>query len=451
MLSSRFERDTASLSARINLKANIASPALTGTPTSTTANVIDNSTQVATTAFVRSRINIDTSYLFQKTDLGLITLSITNTLSSAKTFIDKNDTANMLQDRYNSDVVPVKNRVTAIENSRIILGTTSMALGGTYTSVTGLSSVNSTNFTGTLSGTASTADKLTTSKNINGVAFDGTTDITVTADANTLTGNTLKSTVTASSLTSVGTITSGTWSGVTIAVAKGGTGLTSTPINGQIDIGNGTGFTRTTITPGSGIAITNESGSITVATSGITSANLSSTAGITNAQLAGSITASKLVGTDITTVGTITSGTWSGSTIAVAKGGTGSTTLSGVLLGNGTNAISTAAEGTNYSLVREMNEEFTVDASQASISYSSSGADGVVSALFTLTQIPNTKSFVKIYINGVRISNNAFRFNTNSIPGTANGSPSLYIGYIPFKNGTYKLTTGDRIQIDYYY
>jgi hypothetical protein len=375
----------------------------------------------------------------------------TATLTSAKTFIDKNDTSNMMQRRYNSDVVPVMNRVQAIETSAITLGATSMVLGGTYTSVTGLSSVNSINFVGTLSGTARTADKLTTTKNINGVAFDGSTDITVTADANTLTGTTLKSTVTASSLTSVGTIISGVWSGTTIAVAKGGTGLTSTPTNGQIDIGNGTGFTRTTITPGSGITITNESGGITVATSGITSANLSTTAGITNTQLAGSITASKLVGTDIATVGTISSGIWSGTTIAVAKGGTGSTTLSGVLLGNGTNAISTATEGTNYSLVREMNEEFTVDATQAATSAASSGADGVVSALFTLTQIPNNKSLVKVYINGVRISNTAFRFNTNSIPGTANGSPSLYIGYIPFKNGTYKLTTGDRVQIDYYY
>jgi hypothetical protein len=54
-------------------------------------------------------------------------------------------------------------------------------------------------------------------------------------------------------------------------------------------------------------------------------------------------------------------------------------------------------------------------------------------------------------VNGVRISNTAFRFNTNAVPGTANGSPSLYIGYIPFKNGTYKLTTGDRVQIDYYW
>ena len=42
-----------------------------------------------------------------------------------------------------------------------------------------------------------------------------------------LSGSTLGAGVTASSLTSVGTITSGTWNGTTIAVANGGTGITS--------------------------------------------------------------------------------------------------------------------------------------------------------------------------------------------------------------------------------
>lgn len=46
--------------------------------------------------------------------------------------------------------------------------------------------------------------KLTTARNINGVAFDGSADITVTAAAGTLTGTTLNSTVTASSLISGG-------------------------------------------------------------------------------------------------------------------------------------------------------------------------------------------------------------------------------------------------------
>jgi hypothetical protein len=50
----------------------------------------------------------------------------------------------------------------------------------------------------------------------------------------------------------------------TVAIANGGTGLTSVPANGQIDIGNGTGFTRATLTAGSGITITNNAGAITI-------------------------------------------------------------------------------------------------------------------------------------------------------------------------------------------
>lgn len=50
-----------------------------------------------------------------------------------------------------------------------------------------------------------------------------------------------------------------------VPVANGGTGLTSTPSNGQLDIGNGSGFTRATLTAGSNISITNGAGSITIA------------------------------------------------------------------------------------------------------------------------------------------------------------------------------------------
>jgi hypothetical protein len=67
--------------------------------------------------------------------------------------------------------------------------------------------------------------------------------------------------------------TTGTAAGLsaTLAVASGGTGLTSTPANGALDIGNGTGFTRTTLTAGTGVSITNTSGAITVANTGVTS------------------------------------------------------------------------------------------------------------------------------------------------------------------------------------
>jgi hypothetical protein len=64
------------------------------------------------------------------------------------------------------------------------------------------------------------ATKLATSRNINGVGFDGSGDITVNADAGTLTGTTLKSTVTGSSLTSVGTLNSATVNGKVIVGAS---------------------------------------------------------------------------------------------------------------------------------------------------------------------------------------------------------------------------------------
>jgi hypothetical protein len=64
------------------------------------------------------------------------------------------------------------------------------------------------------------------------------------AGTSVLSGSTLGSGVTASSLTSVGTITSGTWNGTTITVANGGTGATT--LTGILK-GNGTSaFTAAT-------------------------------------------------------------------------------------------------------------------------------------------------------------------------------------------------------------
>jgi hypothetical protein len=72
---------------------------------------------------------------------------------------------------------------------------------------------------GTLTGNASTATKLATARAINGVDFDGSAAITVTAAAGTLSGDTLASGVTASSLTSVGTLTGVTSNAATAFIA----------------------------------------------------------------------------------------------------------------------------------------------------------------------------------------------------------------------------------------
>ena len=73
--------------------------------------------------------------------------------------------------------------------------------------------------------TTGSAATLTTPRNINGVAFDGSANITVTAAAGTLTGTALNATVVSSSLTSVGTIATGVWNGSIITGTYGGTGV----------------------------------------------------------------------------------------------------------------------------------------------------------------------------------------------------------------------------------
>ncbi|MBL7853516.1 MAG: hypothetical protein JNL17_03930 [Cyclobacteriaceae bacterium] len=60
-----------------------------------------------------------------------------------------------------------------------------------------------------------------------------------------------------------GKITTGT-----LPIARGGTGLTAAPTNGQLPIGNGTGYTLAPLTAGSGINIVNAAGSITISATG---------------------------------------------------------------------------------------------------------------------------------------------------------------------------------------
>ena len=72
-----------------------------------------------------------------------------------------------------------------LTNSSVTVGTTAIALGASSTTLAGLTSVTSTAFagalTGNVSGNASTATALATPRNINGVAFDGSAAITITA------------------------------------------------------------------------------------------------------------------------------------------------------------------------------------------------------------------------------------------------------------------------------
>ncbi len=127
------------------------------------------------------------------------------------------------------------------------------------------------------------------------------------------------------SITTLGTISTGTWSATTIAVNKGGTGQTSYT-DGQLLIGNSSGNTlaKATLTAGTNITITNGNGTITIDATGgsgsVTttgspaSGNLTKFSGatsITNGDLSGDITTS---GTLATTVAKIAGTTVSGTT-----------------------------------------------------------------------------------------------------------------------------------------
>jgi hypothetical protein len=64
-------------------------------------------------------------------------------------------------------------------NSAVTVGSTSISLGSSATTIAGLSSVTSTSFVGALTGNASTATTLATARAIQGVNFDGSAAITV--------------------------------------------------------------------------------------------------------------------------------------------------------------------------------------------------------------------------------------------------------------------------------
>jgi hypothetical protein len=164
-------------------------------------------------------------------------------------------------------------------------------------------------------------DAWTSSENMNLV----TGKSLLIAGTSVLNATTLGSGVTASSLTSVGTIATGVWNGTAIAVANGGTGSTDA------------GAARTAL----GLAIG------------------------TNVQAYNSTLAAVAGGTytgddSITTVGTISAGTWNGTTIAIANGGTGSTTESGARTALGL-AIGTNVQAYSSTLADVAAGNYTLD------------------------------------------------------------------------------------------
>jgi hypothetical protein len=117
--------------------------------------------------------------------------------------------------------------------------------------------------------------------------------------------------------------------------------------------------------------------------------------------------------TNIETSGTITAGTI---TYPNTDG-----TANQVLKTNGSGLLSWTTGSSN---ITDVTDEFTSSAAQTS---------------FTLTQTPSSNSKVKMFVNGVRISNTAYSWSGTTLT------------YLPANNGSYGLSLNDRVQLDYFY
>jgi len=264
---------------------------------------------------------------------------------------------------------------SALTNSSFTLGSTSISLGSTTTTIAGLTSVTSTTFVGALTGNASTATTATTATNATNIGItDNTSSIATwypTIVSNT-TGN-LPATTSSTKLSfvpSTGTLAVANLNLTNaLGIAYGGTNSTATPTAGGIGYGTGTAHAYSAVgtsgqvltSAGAGVPIwttpttgtvTSVTGTAPVVSSGgntpvismakattsvdgylsatdwTTFNNKSNTTGTVTSVAATVPSFLSVSGSPITTSGTLAL-TYSGTALPVLNGGTGVTTSTG--------------------------------------------------------------------------------------------------------------------------
>jgi hypothetical protein len=182
-----------------------------------------------------------------------------------------------------------------------------------------------------------------------------------------------------------------------IPVDSGGTGLNTIPTNGQLLIGNGTGYALNTLSTGSGISVTNGAGTISIANTGVLSNIAGLGIGVSSAT--GDVTISNTGvlsfsggTTGLTPIAAATGVVTLAGTLAIANGGTNGSatpTAYGVAYGTGTAYAFTAAGTTGQVLTA------TTSAAPTWTTISTGTVTSVglsAPAIFTVTGSPVTTS-----------------------------------------------------------
>ena len=274
-----------------------------------------------------------------------------------------------------------------------------------------------------------------------------------------LTHNTLGSGVTASSLTSVGTITTGTWNGTAIGQAYGGTGHSSFS-NGQLLIGKADGtLAKAFLTQGTNTVITNGDGSIEIVAKDTTYTISAEQTGQTDANPDIKITAGgngSTVASTVALVGgggtTVTRNSASQITISSAGDQSISATQTGdrvdIELSNNGGSV-TLFGGTATTVTRTSSSMITIDGQDTTYSAATTSAAGLMSATdktqldalhagsnvnylrsnasddFTGTLAHNNPGDVALYVRGGDSDTTLLRVSSQAADGTTTDTSGL--------------------------
>ncbi len=286
----------------------------------------------------------------------------------------------------------------------------------------------STDATFTLSGNSGT---LVTSSNITSyLGGGGTGDLVSTNNLSDLTNaatartNLALGTLAVQNAGSV-TITGGSISGISaLPVGSGGTGVTTIPTNGQMLIGNGSGYALSVLSAGTGVGISNGLGTISITNSGVTALN-GQTGSVTVA--AGGINAIGASGGVVTVTAT------EADTLnAVAN--RGSNTATALTLSNVTNAITAGTLTANGGTINGINIGGTSPAASIFTSLTSSGATILASGAGNALTLGNSTGALQVDSTGLDVSTSGA---LSGITGYTQGSGNVAIvGSGTFSTGT---------------